>query len=94
MDLLDQGNINAVLTNELLQFQLPATKIVSIPGGQPQGFPCIVLNRTVILTREFDNSFKDASWRVEAEESRRRVTSKQTAVGRLTRRLAIRLIED
>jgi hypothetical protein len=32
------ANINAVLIEELLQFQLPAVNTVSFQGGQPLGF--------------------------------------------------------
>jgi hypothetical protein len=33
--LIEDANINAVLTEELFQFQLPAAKTVSVPAGQP-----------------------------------------------------------
>jgi hypothetical protein len=35
---LVEANVNAVLTEELFHFQLPAANIVSVPAGQPQGF--------------------------------------------------------
>jgi hypothetical protein len=36
--LVEEAYINAVLTEELFQFQLPAANTVGVPACQPQGF--------------------------------------------------------
>jgi hypothetical protein len=33
--LVEEANVNAVLTEELLEFQLPPANIVTLPEGQP-----------------------------------------------------------
>jgi hypothetical protein len=37
MFLVEEANVNAVLTEELFQLQLPAANTASVPAGQPQG---------------------------------------------------------
>jgi hypothetical protein len=59
--LVQEKNINAVLTEEMLQFHLPAANTISVPINQPQGFPPFVLGHTTILGYEKDASFKDSS---------------------------------
>jgi hypothetical protein len=50
--LFQEANINAVLTEELFQFQLPAAITVSIPAGQPHGFSRVLLGRAGVLSQE------------------------------------------
>jgi hypothetical protein len=39
-----------------------ATKNVSVPTGQPQGFSPLVLGRTAMVSYEWDDGLEDSSW--------------------------------
>jgi hypothetical protein len=59
MHLVPEANVNAVLTEELFHFQLPAANIISVPVSK--AFPPFVLGRTAILGYEHNDGFKDIS---------------------------------
>jgi hypothetical protein len=59
--LVQEAIINAVLTEEMFQFQLPAANTISDPISQPQDFSPFVLVHTAILVCEQDDGFEDSS---------------------------------
>jgi hypothetical protein len=59
--LVEEANINAALTEELFQFQLPSANTVSVPACQPQVFTGVFLGRSAMLVREKNDGFEDGS---------------------------------
>jgi hypothetical protein len=52
---LTHHRINAVLTEKMFQFVLPAANNISVPTSQPQGFRSSVLGYTALLGYEQDD---------------------------------------
>jgi hypothetical protein len=95
--LVQEANINAVLTEELFHFQLPATNTITGPISQPQCLSPVRLSEaaqtysaikriTVLSTARRRAS---PVGREEAAERRQRVNSTQALLGRFLRRSAI-----
>jgi hypothetical protein len=57
--LVQVANINAVLTEELFEVQLPGANNISFPISK--SFPPFVLGRTAILGYEGDYGFEESS---------------------------------
>lgn len=61
MILVQEANFNAVLTEEVFQFQIPSAISIGIQRSQPQAFLSVVLGRVSILRYEHNDGFKDRS---------------------------------
>jgi hypothetical protein len=59
--LVEEAYINAVLTEELFQFQLPAANTVGVAACQPHGFTGALLGRAAMLSQEKNNGLEDGS---------------------------------
>jgi hypothetical protein len=82
--LVQEANINAMLTEELFQFQLPAANTIGVPKCKPQGFNQFVLGHTAILGYEEDDGSEDssqASFRCWERGGRGEKTARQLCAG-------------
>jgi hypothetical protein len=56
--LVQEAYVDAMLSGELIQFQLPAANPVDVPISESQGFsPFAVLGRAIIQSYKEDNGF-------------------------------------